>query len=107
MGPTASAPAAVAAASTAFNGAKRGSIDAAAVAAEDVPETDKKDSQEAEAAIIVRGKERLRREFYSFWRRGFFCLVDWVDVIKFHHSESRHWLKIRTWGIPLAGGPLL
>ena len=104
MGPTASAPAAVAAASTAFNGAKRGSIDAAAVAAEDVPETDKKDSQEAEAAIIVRGKERLRREFYSFWRRGFFCLV---DAIKFHHSESWHWLEIRIWGIPLAGGPLL
>ena len=61
MGPTASAPAV--AASTAFNGgAKRGSVDATAVlAAEDVPESDKKDSKEAEsAAIIARGKERNR-----------------------------------------------
>lgn len=62
MGPTASAPAVVA--STAFNGAKRGSFDATAVPAEDVPESDKKDSKEAEsAAVIVRGKERNRREF--------------------------------------------
>ena len=65
VGPTASAPAV--AASTAFNGAnKRGSFDAA-VPAEDVPESDKKDSKEAEsAAVIVRGKERNRRVLKLF-----------------------------------------
>ena len=64
MGPTASAPAV--AASTAFNGGtKRGSVDA--TAAEDVPGSDKKDFKEAESvAIIARGKERNRRELWSF-----------------------------------------
>ena len=56
VGPTASAPAV--AASSAFNGgtAKRGSIDITASAAEDVPESDKKDPKEADSSIIGWGK---------------------------------------------------
>ena len=68
MCPTSSAPAVAAAATpTAFNGvsAKRASIDASSVAAEDAPESDRKEPNEAEeaglTAIELEAERRKKR----------------------------------------------